>query len=121
MSALIHRSFALGLATLLLAGCNSTQLQGSWRDPHFKGPAFKKTLVYGSYGGYYSTAWANPALQESNYQYEVYTVETRLFNAATTNLVWSGTTQTSDPNSQQSTLKSFAELIVKQLVKEKVL
>ena len=34
------------IATVLAAGCTSTQLVNTWRDPSFNGPiAFKKTLV----------------------------------------------------------------------------
>ena len=40
-------AFAALLATLLLAACASTSLQGVWRDPGYTGPPFRKLLVVG--------------------------------------------------------------------------
>jgi len=69
---------------------------------------------YGPYGGWWGPG-AVVAVPDVR-QYDVATVETRLFDVATKRLVWAGTTETLNPTTVAQETPAFADLIVGQLV-----
>lgn len=61
--------------------------------------------------GYYGSAWAVTAPPQA-YQYEVVVLETNLWTTADGTLVWSGTTQTTDPGELRKEIAGYAEVII---------
>jgi hypothetical protein len=47
MRHLLTRPFAAALVAAVVAGCASTTMQSTWRDPAYAGGAFRKVLVLG--------------------------------------------------------------------------
>lgn len=68
---------------------------------------------FGPYGGW----WGSPAMVAvpDVRQYDVATVESRLFDVKSKRLVWAGTTETINPSSVAKEAPGFAELIIEQL------
>lgn len=44
---MLRRHVVAAAALVLVAGCASTTVRDSWRDPDYRGPAFRKVLVLG--------------------------------------------------------------------------
>jgi hypothetical protein len=68
---------------------------------------------FGPYGGW----WGPPAMVAvpDVYQFDVATIETRLFDVATKRLVWVGTTETLNPRTVAAETPGFADVIIGQL------
>jgi hypothetical protein len=66
---------------------------------------------YGPYGGW----WGPMVVAPDIYQYDVATVETRLFEVRTKHLVWAATTETFNPTTVVKEAPGFADLIIGQL------
>ncbi|MEO8304933.1 MAG: hypothetical protein ABI724_12505 [Betaproteobacteria bacterium] len=68
---------------------------------------------FGPYGGW----WGGPAMVAvpDVQQYDIATVETRLFDVATKRLVWVGTTETFNPKTVAAETPGFADVIIGQL------
>lgn len=68
---------------------------------------------FGPYGGW----WGPPpmAAVPTVQQYDVATVETRLFDVTTKRLVWAGTTETLNPTTVANETPGFADIIIGQL------
>ena len=74
---------------------------------------------YGYYGG---PAWYGPVYGSSTaYQYQIYTLETRLFDVPRDRIVWTGTTTTEDPISRKKEVEKFSRLITTELAKERLI
>lgn len=61
--------------------------------------------------GFYGSAWA-VTVPPQVYQYAVVVVETNLWRTADGTLVWSGTTQTTDPGELRKEIAGYAEIII---------
>ncbi|MCC6608940.1 MAG: hypothetical protein IT515_04590 [Burkholderiales bacterium] len=61
--------------------------------------------------GFYGSAWAVTVPPQA-YQYDVVVVETNLWRTADGTLVWSGTTQTTDPGELRREIAGYAEVII---------
>jgi hypothetical protein len=73
---------------------------------------------HGTWGGV-RTRTTIPVQQVS--QYELATVETKLFDVQTRQLIWAGTTSTFNPRSVASETPGFADLIIGQLAERGVI
>ncbi len=73
---------------------------------------------FGSYWGYYTTAWAT--FQEPGYftEDQTYFVETNLYDLKKDKLVWSGVTSTVDPGGLSSTLNDIVWAVHNEMVKD---
>jgi hypothetical protein len=76
---------------------------------------------YGSYYGYYSHGYT--VSHDPGYSYEKVTVtlETNLYDASTGDIIWSGQSNTFDPNGIQDVIGPTAQIIVEELVSRKLL
>ncbi|MCZ7565802.1 MAG: hypothetical protein M5U08_20080 [Burkholderiales bacterium] len=61
--------------------------------------------------GFYGSAWAVTVPPQA-YRYDVVVVETNLWRTADGTLVWSGTTQTTDPGELRREIAGYAEVII---------
>lgn len=68
------------------------------------------------YGGYRS-AWAGQYSPVSVQQYDVITLEARLYDVATEKLAWAISTETTDPGKIQKEMAAYATLICEQMAK----
>jgi hypothetical protein len=65
--------------------------------------------------GYYSTAWPPYGMAPEVREYKSAVLETTLWNAADSKLVWTGTTSTFAPSSIQSATADFAKVMISEL------
>ncbi|TFV94286.1 hypothetical protein E4S40_09630 [Algoriphagus kandeliae] len=73
---------------------------------------------YGRFWGYYN--YYNPVMYDPGYYTtdKNYYLEANLYDVATEELVWSSQSETTNPSSLETFSKTFAESIVKQLIKD---
>lgn len=101
-----------------------TRLLGVEQEQEYvKGKSYVvPTTNYGySYYGYYGTSYAT--VHEPGY-FENHTtvrLETNLYSVATGDLVWSGQTETTDPESVNALIGSMTKAVTKQLQEEKLI
>lgn len=69
---------------------------------------------YGFYGHYHG-AWAMMYSPGYVVDYEVFTVETNLYDVASSELVWSGLSETFDPRNVEQAIRSYTRAMVKAL------
>ena len=71
----------------------------------------------GPWGGPWGNAWGPGAMVAvpNVQQYEIATVETRLFDVKTKRVVWAGTTETLNPSTVARETPGFADIIIGQL------
>jgi hypothetical protein len=77
--------------------------------------------TYGGYYGYYRTHW--DVVHEPGY-YQTNTIvrlETNFYDTRNASLIWSGQSDTMNPNSIADTIDSATEAVAKQLAKDGVL
>ena len=67
---------------------------------------------YGGFYGYYGSAWGYDYVPPMATSTTVVTLETDLFDAAKLEMVWSGTTQTSNPTTINQEMAGFAKIII---------
>jgi hypothetical protein len=80
------------------------------------GPAY-----YGGFYGYYGASWGYdyaPAMATTT---TVITVETDVFDAAKLEMVWSGTTQTSNPTTINQEMRGFAKIVIDSMAQRGIL
>jgi hypothetical protein len=78
----------------------------------------------GYYGSYHSgwTGYYEPiSVYEYETEYDIITVEAKLFDATTEKLVWAASTETVDPRKLQQEIAAYAKLICKRLGKNGLL
>lgn len=102
-------------------GILTVRMLGKQRETVYQ-PGYVHVRPYGPgfwrrWGGWYDT-WATPGYYE---QYNVYSLESSLFDLSGDQLAWSGVTQTTDPNSLKDLVNSVADAISKELKKRHVL
>jgi hypothetical protein len=68
--------------------------------------------------GFYSGAWGGYYEPAAVYQYDVVTAETSVYGVAADQLLWSGTTQTFDPQNVAKETPGFAKTIIDALRKQ---
>jgi hypothetical protein len=68
------------------------------------------------YGGYYA-AWGDYYGSTSAYEYDVITLEAKLFDVASDKLVWAVSTETTDPGKMKKEIAAYTKLICDQMVK----
>jgi hypothetical protein len=70
---------------------------------------------------YVDTSWPGTYTPAGSTQIDVVTLETRLFDAASTRVVWSGTTETFAAQKLQQAIEDVSRIIVQQLKSQKML
>jgi hypothetical protein len=78
-------------------------------------PAYGPMYYPYGYYGFYSWAWAGYYEPARIYQYDVVTLEIRLVDAKTGELVWAGATRTEDPQNVQKEFSQLAKIVVDEL------
>jgi len=73
---------------------------------------------WGEWYGFYSSAWAVPPVYN---QFDVVTLETNVWDATTNKLVWSGTTETTDPASVNQLASELSALLIKEMRERRVI
>ena len=76
---------------------------------------------YGSYYGYYSQGYSVTHSPGYSYEKVTVTLETNLYDASTSSLIWSGQSETFDPDTVADVIGPTARLIVDELVSRKLL
>ncbi len=69
-------------------------------------------VYYGGFYGYYGAAWGYDYVPPMATTTTVVTVETDVFDAAKLEMVWSGTTQTTNPTSLAQEMQGWAKIII---------
>jgi len=75
---------------------------------------------HSSFYGFYSSAWTYYTPPQV-YQYDVYTIETNLWQVAGESLIWSATTETFDPGDEEKEIKAFAQIIIGSLAERNLI
>jgi hypothetical protein len=91
---------------------------------YVSGTTYYNPMLYGGYvrfGGYYSMY--SPMMYSPGY-YDTeknYYAEINLYDSETQNLVWSAQSKTTNPTQMQKDVYDFAEVVVKQMIKEAII
>jgi hypothetical protein len=80
------------------------------------GPAY-----YGGFYGYYGSAWGYDYVPPMQTTTTVVTLETDVFDAAKLEMVWSGTTQTSNPTTIGQEMTGFAKIVIDSMAQRGIL
>jgi hypothetical protein len=80
------------------------------------GPAY-----YGGFYGYYGSAWGYDYVPPMETTSTVVTLETDVFDAAKLEMVWSGTTQTTNPTSINQEMQGWAKIIIDSMAQRGIL
>lgn len=75
----------------------------------------------GGYYGYYSTGWQTYYQPPTIYQYDVATLDTKLFDVKGNDLVWTATTRTVDLSNPKAEIANLARIITNDLSKKKLI
>jgi hypothetical protein len=78
------------------------------------GPTFPY-LSFGIFGSNVGASWSGLPGTSGAYRYNEYTSETTLYDVAKNELVWTGTTKTTEPENVQTAIKSYVEAVMKAL------
>ncbi len=68
------------------------------------------------YGGYHA-AWGDYYASATAYEYDVITLEAKLFDVASGKLAWAVSTETTDPGKMKKEIAAYTKLICDQMVK----
>jgi hypothetical protein len=68
------------------------------------------------YGGYHA-AWGDYYTANTAYEYDVITLEAKLFDVASGKLAWAVSTETTDPGKMKKEIAAYTKLICDQMVK----
>jgi hypothetical protein len=85
----------------------TTVTPGTMYGPVYAGPAY-----YGGFYGYYGAAYAYDYVPSSVDVSTVVTLQTDVFDAVKLEMVWSGTTRTTNPTSLGQEMAGFAKVII---------
>ena len=77
-------------------------------------PAFPY-FSFGVFGSNVGASWSGLPGGSSAYRYNEYTSETTLYDVAKNELVWTGTSKTTEPENGQTAIKSYVEVVMKAL------
>jgi hypothetical protein len=78
------------------------------------GPTFPY-LSFGIFGSNVGASWSGLPGASGAYRNNEYTSETTLYDVAKNELVWTGTTKTTEPENVQTAIKSYVEAVMKAL------
>jgi hypothetical protein len=107
LQSVVLRSGADGVLMARILGVNTQTNASTVMVP---GPGIGPGFAFGWYGAY-SSWYALPQVT----QYQIATVETRLYVAQTKQLVWSATSETFNPTSVQQESPGLADVVIKSL------
>jgi hypothetical protein len=85
--------------------------------PGYSAPA----VAPGGYYGYYNASWSTYYQPPQVYTTEVVSLETRMFDAAREEMVWTATTETFDPANAEKDVAGLVKIIVGDLTKRKLI
>ena len=78
------------------------------------GPTFPY-LSFGIFGSNVGASWSGLSGAPGAYRYIEYTSETTLYDVAKNEVVWTGTIKTTEPENEQTAIKSYVEAVMKAL------
>ena len=78
------------------------------------GPTFPY-LSFGIFGSNVGASWSGLSGAPGAYRYHEYTSETTLYDVAKNEVVWTGTIKTTEPENEQTAIKSYVEAVMKAL------
>ncbi|MBI1996776.1 MAG: DUF4136 domain-containing protein [Deltaproteobacteria bacterium] len=78
------------------------------------GPTFPY-LSFGIFGSNVGASWSGLSGAPGAYRYNEYTSETTLYDVAKNEVVWTGTVKTTEPENEQTAIKSYVEAVMKAL------
>jgi hypothetical protein len=117
LEAAIRASGADGVLATRFLGTNT---QVSYTPGYVYGPV--GPAYYGGFYGFYGSAWGGydyvPPMAVTT---TVITLETDVFDAAKLEMVWSGTTQTSNPTTINQEMQGFARIVIDAMAQRGVL
>jgi hypothetical protein len=99
------------ILTRLIRVEEKTQYSGSFAPP----------ISFGVFGSNVGASWSGLGGAPSAYRVNEYTAETALHDIAKNEVVWSGTTKTSDTDGGRTAIKSTVEAVVKSLAEKNLL
>ena len=73
---------------------------------------------YRTFGGYYYQYWNNYNTPGSYITTKVYTVETHIYSIKEDKMIWTGLTETTNPDGFDNMTKEITEVVYKQMIKE---
>lgn len=91
-----------------------TRLVDATKQRVYAQPAYSPRGYYGGWHGYYSRSYAVP-YPDNYYEYEVASLETKLYETKTEKMIWSGLTETYIEEKNEEVIKSFIKVIIKSL------
>ena len=78
---------------------------------------YTPTTYYNGFYNYYATTYRMVSTPEYTTQYDVWTVETNMYDAKSGKLLWTGQSSTSQTGNFQKAVKDFSQVIVDELGK----
>ena len=78
------------------------------------GPTYPN-LSFGIFGSNVGASWSGLSGAPGAYRYHEYTSETALYDVAKNEVVWTGTIKTTEPENEQTAIKSYVEAVMKAL------
>ena len=99
------------ILTRLIRVEEMTQYSGSYAPP----------ISFGVFGSNVGATWSGLGGAPSAYRVNEYTAETELHDVAKNEVVWTGTTKTSDTDGGRTAIKSTVEAVVKSLAEKNLL
>ncbi len=116
LEAAIRASGADGVLTTRFLGTNTNV---SYTPGYIYGsPA---PVYYGGFYGYYGSAWSYDYVPPMATTTTVVSVETDVFDAAKLEMVWSGTTQTTNPTTIGQEMQGFAKIVINEMAQRGIL
>lgn len=79
------------------------------------GPSYFPYTSFGIFGSNVGASWHGLGGGPSVYRYNEYVSETTLYDVGKNEVVWTGTIKTREPESAQTTIKSYVEAVMKAL------
>ena len=78
-------------------------------------------VYYGGFYGYYGSAWGYDYVPPMATSTTVITLETDVFDAKLLEMVWSGTTQTTNPTTINQEMQGFAKIVINEMATRGIL
>lgn len=116
LEAAIRASAADGVLVTRFLGTNTNV---SYTPGYVYGPV--GPAYYGGFYGYYGSAWGYDYVPPMQTTTTVVTLETDVFDAAKLEMVWSGTTQTSNPTTIGQEMTGFAKIVIDSMAQRGIL
>ena len=88
-----------------------SQMSGGYAPP----------ISFGIFGSHVGASWSGLGEAPGAYRYDEYTSETTLHDVVKNEVVWTGTTKTSETENARTAIKSYVEAVVKSLAEKNLL